>query len=190
MAARNSGPCPAVPGRRAGSDPAVRPCRSRGGAGRGARRRRPKGTGVRGRRHDLSGGADDVLVALEVEESGDLADDNVAAGIPTPSHAVAMRRRVEKGLDLHAAVDGGELLARRDVGVDQQVRHGVGHADEGRNCAAQRSQRRIASRASPRLVGDERVPWTVCTIAGTCAAVAAARPRTPALCCGCARRRA
>ncbi len=58
-----------------------------------------------------------------------------------------MLARLEERLDLHAAVDRGELFARGHAGRDHQIGHGVGHADDG-----------VASLRGPAFAGLKEQP--------------------------------
>ena len=87
-------------------------------------------------------------MALELEQPGDLADHHVFRPIAQlVADALAMFARSQKRLDLHAAVDGGELFPRGDAGRDHQIGHGVGHADDG-----------VAAPRGPAFAGLEKQP--------------------------------
>lgn len=87
--------------------------------------------GIRVSLDDGRCGSDDVLLAFEVKQASDLADDDVV-GLQAEflSHDVSWSRRRQKRFDFHAAVDRHEFLARCDAGGDVLVGHGVAHADE------------------------------------------------------------
>jgi len=75
---------------------------------------------------------DQILVALEVKQSGDLSDDHVLGLVAQFAACfLAIFGGVEERFDFHAAVDCGELFAWGHAGVDHQFGHGVSHADHG-----------------------------------------------------------
>jgi hypothetical protein len=63
---------------------------------------------------------DQELVSLQGKQSGDLPDDDLIVGKPElRSHLLAVLVGVQERVDIHAAIDGRELLAPRHTGVNQ-----------------------------------------------------------------------
>ena len=153
---------------------------------RGAGRRRPRGTAGSGTAAQLRREVEQVVVALEVEQPGDRADDDVlvARGRASARICVARHRRVRGTARSPSRCRPSRTgPACRCPRASDCSRHRVGDADDLR-----RQRRGLplehpvdASSTMRDVDAVNASPWIVWTITGTFARSAAQRPMMPAL---------
>ena len=96
--------------------------------------------------------------------------------------AVSLRVGAQERFDFHAAVNGGELFARRDAGRDELVGHRVCDADDRVAAGGGEDFAAAEERAGGRVL--VRMEWRAVdgvNDGGTLRRQAAARPKRPAL---------
>jgi hypothetical protein len=77
-----------------------------------------------------SGNVEKIVMALEFEEPGDFADDDILRGKVEMGTEGLVGWEVEEGVDGKAAVNFGVLLRGSDAGGEILGFHGIGHDDE------------------------------------------------------------
>jgi hypothetical protein len=67
-----------------------------------------------------------------MKQSSDLADDDliVLKAKPLADGGAVQLVGVQQRPDIHAAIDRGELFARSDARIDQQIGHRIGDGDQ------------------------------------------------------------
>ncbi len=79
---------------------------------------------------EVGSDGDEVLVALVVEEAGDLAHHEILGGQAEARAETGVVTGAEEGIEVEAADDAGELVGVTDAGRVVLAGHGVGDDDE------------------------------------------------------------